>query len=201
MKHICRLLSIGCLLGAQIAAVPALSAIPRESRQWMFTNKPDFSKGMNASVIQPVESLRDFKSDDIARMIPRDLTPSSDGLQVAARILDHSVSNFLNSEAVRNSQIGRTALEVEQTMDGNIAIGGDEPDSIKHSFKFKMRASQTKAKIEYTGLTNAELSYQIAQERFNFEIHENIGERSQLVFNHMTSSDDQVDTLSLRWVW
>jgi hypothetical protein len=161
----------------------------------------DFSRGLDLTWIQPVESMRTVKSEDIARIIPRDLTPTSDGGQIATRILDHSLSSFFNSPAVRNSDLGKTAHRVERTMEGQAAFGGKTQDSIRHVVKFQMRAFQTQALLEYEGLTNAHLCYQIAGSRMDFEVHEKVAINTRLVYNHITQPGDTSDIVSLRWAW
>jgi len=70
-----------------------------------------------------------------------------------------------------------------------------------NNLKFQMKASETKATMEYRGLMNADFSYFIAKRRSNFEIHETIGERSNLVYSHTDEPNDRRDMLSLRMNW
>lgn len=199
---------IGALSGFLItlfAAPDARTAVPRSYSKSIqnlaVSNRLDFSKGLNLKVIKPIRSMRAMQAEDIARIIPEDLTPTSNSGQIAAQILDHSLSNFFNSDTVRNSEWGRAAHEVEQKMESNIAFGGNEPESVTHSFKFAMRAAQTKALIEYSGLMNAQISYTISQQKMNFEVHEKLASQTQVVFNHINSRDDRTDMFSLRWNW
>lgn len=202
MKISMKMLTICCLLGSQMIAFQAFAAIPRALyKPIFFTVKRDYSHGLNITAIQPIDSLRDLDYASVQKIIPDDMTPTSDGGMVATQILDRSLTSFFNSAEVRRSDIGRTATRVERTLESDIALGGTKPESIKHSFKFAMRATQTKALVEYTGITNAQLVYHIGQDKLNFEVHESLAGSTQVVFNHITTPGDSTDILSMRWQW
>jgi hypothetical protein len=183
------------------ASIPSLSrSAPVQPKS--FAISQDFSKGLDASLIHPMVSKRDYNSNDVAQVIPNDLQATSDVGSVATQILDHSLNNFFNSPAVRNSDFGRSATHVEKSMEGNVAFGGETPHSIRHSFKFAMKATQAKALIEYTGVTNAQLSYSAASQKADLEVKEKlVALNTQVVYNHVAGPGDQTDMLSLRWVW
>lgn len=199
-------LAITFVIGAQLAVSTATAAIPNYHRipqiRYLTLAPHNFEKGLDVSVIQPIESLRTIKSEDVAMMIPhRDLTTGADGSLVATRILDHSLSNFFNSPAVRNSDFGKTAHTVEKSMESEAAFGGSEEGSVQHKLKFAMKAIETKAQLEYSGVTNAQLSYNIAQSKMDLEVHEQVASNTRVVFNHIDQPDDRRETLSLRWAW
>lgn len=194
------------IVGIQMVSSVATAAIPRtlfHKRLYIFTLTTDYSKGLDFSVIQPIASLRDMNTDDIAKMIPvHELNSTSDGGLVASQIVDHSLSTWFNSEAVRNSELGRTAHVVEEHMESDVAFGGNTPEETKHAFKFAMRPTQTRAVVEYSGVTNAQLSYHVAQSKMNLEVREELSALgTQLVYNHINQPGDSTDVLSMRWAW
>ena len=204
----CAVLSSICSGPIARAAIPRLSTtvstiITHHSVEHLdLMCHDDFAKGMNASIIQPMNSLNTTSQQDVAQFIPSDIVPSGDGGYVASHIIDHSLSSFFNSPGFRTSDFGRRAVKAEQSMEGNIEMGGNKPNEIKHELKFAMQPTQTRAVIEYKGLTNAELSYQVAASTMNFEIHERVHAiSSQLVYNHIVKPGDATDSVSLRWVW
>lgn len=167
----------------------------------VFHRAIDFSRGIDATCIQPVESIHTTQ-EDIARIIPNNMSPTNSEGLVATQILDHSLSNWFNSEAVKRSTIGRTAKQIERTMESDLSFGGEQPESIKHSVKFSMRAAQTRADLEYSGLTKAQITYFIAQARTNIEIREDVALiGTELVYNHVSSPEDTRQTVSMRWNW
>ena len=147
-------------------------------------------------------SVMTIRSEDISRIIPTDLRPTNDGGVVASRIGERGINAWLNSPSMKNTGIVKGAQSLERNMASDVAIGGDEPDSIKHSFKFGVKAEQSKAQLEYAGLMNANVSYQVAASTFNVEVREPVALlQTDLVFNHINTRDDQRDVLSVRWNW
>jgi hypothetical protein len=154
---------------------------------------------MDASVIQPMKSLNVV---DMSNFFPSDLNPAASSSEISGRIIDHSLSRFFNSNAVRNSDIGRTAHAVDEKMKGEMTVGGTEPDSTAHEFKFEMRASQARAQLQYSGITNAQLSYQAADQKLDFEISEEVESLgTNVVFNHIAQYGEQRDIVSMQWAW
>ncbi len=157
----------------------------------------DFAKGADLRHVDRVHEI----AVDYAMVIPGKLNPVRDVGGVGSQILDHTLTNIFNQGAIKNSFVGRAAETVEKKMKAEVAIGGDEPDSIQHNIKFQVKASETKASMEYRGVTNADVSYSIAARKTNVEIFESLGERSNLVYTHSDEPNDRRDVLSLRLHW
>lgn len=203
-----KLLCIAAILGSLVvSASTASAAIPYALRSsvmlsFIFTPSKNFRKGLNANAIQPVESARLTKSEDVSRIIPANMAPTSNGGLVAGQILDHSFSNWFNSEEVKRSPFGKTAHKVEKSLTSEISIGGSRPKSIKHNLRFQMKAAQTQAQVEYTGLTTAQFTYYMIQDTSDIEVREPMKAlNTSLVYNHTISHTDRRDVVSLRWTW
>ena len=161
-----------------------------------------YGRGFDISTVERVMSVMTIRSEDISRIIPTDLRPTNDGGVVASRIGERGINAWLNSPSMKNTGIVKGAQSLERNMASDVAIGGDEPDSIKHSFKFGVKAEQSKAQLKYAGLMNANVSYQVAASTFNVEVREPVALlQTDLVFNHINTRDDQRDVLSVRWNW
>lgn len=194
--------------GQMVAAKRAQAAIIpyalRSSlmRDFAFAPSQDFSKGLNASAIQPVESSRTTTTADVARIIPANMAPTNNGGLVAGQIIDHSFSNWFNSEEVRRSSFGRTAHKVEKSLTSDVSFGSKQPESIRHNLRFQVKAAQTQAQVQYTGLTTAQFTYYMLQDKSDIEVREPMKAlNTQLVYNHTVSHDDTREMLSLRWAW
>lgn len=157
----------------------------------------DFAKGADLRNVDRVHEV----GVDYGMVIPGRLSPVRDAGGVSSQILDHTLTNIFNQGAIKNSFVGRAAETVEKKMKAEVAIGGEEPDSIQHNIKFQVKASETKASMEYRGLTNADVSYSIASRKTNVEIFESLGDRSNLVYTHSDEPNDRRDVLSLRLHW
>ena len=210
---VCQLISLVSLIGVSLYFAPckamlripgrfpsAVSAVRVPVKPLNFySSSRDFSKGCNFAEIQPVIPRSTF---DVANYIPQDLTPTNDGGMIAARIADRSLNTIFNSPEVQNTDFGRTAHSLEKTMNSDMSVGGQEPDSIRHNFKFGVKAAQTKAHLTYEGITNAEVSYQVVASTLNVEVREPMAMlNTDLVYNHINTRDDQRDVLSVRWNW
>lgn len=178
-------------------AIANVHAKIRELSLGLVSRVDDFSRGID---LRGVDRVREI-APDYSLIIPSSLNPVSDIGGVSAQILDHSVTAFFNRSEIKNSFVGRAAETVEKKMKAEVAIGGEEPDSIQHNIKFQMKASETKASMEYRGLTNADLSYSIGSRKTNFEVFEKITDGSNLVYTHSDEPSDRRDMLSLRMHW
>lgn len=163
----------------------------------------DFSRGFDATMIQPVHSTQVTTSADVARMIPAEaLQPGSDGGRVAQQILDRSVRSWLQSDHVKKNDLVRSAASIEEVADTRMGFGGDEPDSIQHNFKFAVRPTQSRATLNYTGITTAVFSYRASDSKFDVEVREPMNDLgTDLVFNHISEPNDQREIMSMRWSW
>jgi hypothetical protein len=195
-------------LSIQLFASVGFCAIPYALRSSLIKNFDfapqafDFSKGFDGADIQPIQSDRGANSADVAKVIPANMQPTTDQTKVASQILDHSVSAFFDSDAIKRSDMGRTAKQVEQSMQTEQSFGSGEPNSIKHSVKFSMKATESRADIEYTGLTNAQMTYYVAQTKTNLEVREPVKALgTNLVYNNIISPGETRNTLSVRWAF
>ncbi len=174
-----------------------LGSAKRELALGLVTRTADFTRGGDARNVARVREI----GLNYGMILPASLSASSDAGSISAQIFDHSITSFLNQASIKNSFVGQAADTVEKRMKTEVAIGGIEPDSIQHKIKFQMKASETKASMEYRGLTNADLSYSIGSRKTNLEIYEKIGTSSNLVYTHSDEPSDRRDVVSLRLNW
>jgi len=186
-------------LGAALVAVviqsvvtPCWGAIPQHIRRIDFSQRCDITK-----MVQPIESLNIIRHEDVAKIIPQNMAPSDNGGTVASQILDFSLQNLFRSSAFANTDLGRSAKRVEQVMESDLQVGG-ENGTTKHVFKVKMKPVQTQAQINYEGFMRAQMSYQIAREEFQVEVSERLTASADVVLSHLGSRGERQDMLSLR---
>lgn len=157
----------------------------------------NFAKGVdNRGVVEVKELARDY-----SMILPTNLAPVKDVSGVSMQIVDHTINAFFNQPEIKNTFVGRAAETVEKKLKTEVSLGGNEPDSVQHNIKFQLKASETKASMEYRGLTNCDLSYSVAAQKTNLEIFEPLSQRSNLVFTHSDTPSDRRDVLSLRMNW
>jgi hypothetical protein len=203
MMHGSKLLCwISICLASALSSVATASVFSGKIRPLEFNPRPsDYSRGLDASTIHPIESMNGLKYADVQKIIPADLNPN-DQSGVGRRILDNSLKNAMNSSAIRNSDLGRTATRVENSMQKNVSIGSREPNSVHHEFEFAADPVQAQARIHYSGLANAQISYHANEAKMDFEMREPVHAiATDVVYNHTDVSGDRRDLMSLRWIW
>lgn len=187
---------------AMMRIIPKDVRAPQQKDQTIFRNfdfnivneANDFSKGADARAVNPIKET----SLDYSAILPKRLTPTSNGGDIATQIFDHTMTNLLNSGLVKNSSLGKAVKSVEKTMKAEVNLGGSGEGSTQHQVKFAVQTTQTKASMEYSGYTNAVLSYSVANRSTNLEVYETLGKDSRVVYHHSNSPDENRDTVSLR---
>jgi hypothetical protein len=161
----------------------------------------NYARGLDLSIIQPVLSTRGIHFSDVANVIPTDLDPS-DQNGIGRRILNNTVTRAINSDSIRNSSLGRTAVSVQNSMQGGVSVGTRSPNSVQHEFRIAADPMQALARINYSGLTNAQLSYRATESKMDFEWREPVAAiDTDIVFNHVNAPGERRELMSLRWAW
>jgi hypothetical protein len=157
----------------------------------------DFRTAEDYSNVPMVLSLREMNQRDIAALIPASsLKATDDGGRIATKILAQSLNSFFKSDTMKNSGVGRTATSVEKGMNTNVSMGGEDPGSTKHSFNFKMKATDARAVLRYQGFADAQISYQVGNE-FKVSMFQRLNSQAQLVFDSISKSKESIQQVSL----
>lgn len=134
---------------------------------------------------------------DMSQIVPLDLPPTDDGHIVFSRIADQSVSSFFNSPEIKQSQFGKTAVEVESKLNQNVNIGNS--GSIQHKLNLNFQAFQSSAVVQYVGFTNVSLKYKALEHKVGFEVSENIGFNKKFSVNHSVNPEQYLSTMNFHW--
>lgn len=156
-----------------------------------------FAHGIDLSLIQPVKMANALSHQDFERIIPLyDSSLNSDNL--AQKVFDHSLQSYLDSEAVRNSPLGRAADRVERQLSTQVEWTG--PTASHHEVKMFVRAANARAIVEYNGIAKAQVSYSLAQAEINIELSEKVfNPNTEVVLSHQKNSAASLDSVNLRW--
>ena len=60
---------------------------------------------------------------------------------------------------------------------------------------------QSKAQVQYEGFIKSEISYQLVDSKFAFDVYEELVGDTQMVLSHTTIPGENRDIMSLRWNW
>lgn len=83
-----------------------------------------------------------------------------------------------------------------------VADGSSKPESrTSHHVQVGLLAAQAQAKMTYSGLTDAELSYSIGRQQLEWALREPLRENLKLVYNHVENRIERRDSLSLHLSW
>ncbi len=196
-----RLKLISTIVATQFLAAQVFASIPRQDRGISLDlNLVSSAYSQNGIDFSSMAQIRPdgLSSEDVSRLIPLDMPANSSTDLVVTHIADKSMHSFFNSRAFKSTNIGKTSHQVEQAMNQNVTIGGSAPNSIKHNFKFNMQATQQKASVDYTGYTNAQLSYIASTQEVNLEVFRAVTTNVKLAYNHIHNSTSQQDLVSLK---
>ncbi len=199
-KTVCQLTII---LACSLPGICQASLYSAPIRPMQFTPaEQDYSRGFDASIIQPVEPQNELSSADIQKIIPTNLDSSLSAETIAGRIVDQSLKAALASEALKKSSLGHTVGSVQKSLQTNVTVANREPNSIKHEFKIAMEPAQSQARLRYSGIGNASLTYRALESKTDFEMREPIHFIStDIVYNHIDTPSEKRDTMSLHWAW
>lgn len=157
----------------------------------------DFSKGLNFSEVHRVTE----ESTDLKNVLPQNLAHSNDAEGIATQVINHGLSQFFNGDMMKSTALGKAAKSVEKSMKTDVAIGGKEPNAIQHKIQFQVNAPAAQAFVQYSGLTNATLRYNIARQSTEVELSEPLAGAATMVFSHNSGPAERRDVLSIRLPW
>lgn len=150
----------------------------------------------------PHEMREGFTQKDMQKLIPLDMQPTDNANYVATRIGDKAVQAWLNSPAVKNSAMGKTAKQVEGAMKTEVAISQDAgPQKINHRFMFQVQAFQSTAMMKYRGWVNANATYDARARASVVEVTEKVWKDKDVTLSHTASNTEDISALGVRWNW
>ncbi len=169
------------------------------------------SKKMKQVVFPEKVELNEYKAEDYAKFLPRNLENSGNEAYVANRFGDLALQNIFNSPQVRNSSFGQTATKVEKAMKTEVSINGaknkakgaaaSSDPGIEHKISFQVLALQAQTKLEYKGWTNATLKHDARASETGVEISEKVWHNKDLVLSHTKNNIEDKSAVGVRWNW
>lgn len=136
----------------------------------------------------------DVKMD---RYIPTNMLPTDDSRQVMLQIADKTLSTWTDSDDFKKSKLGQVSKEVEENLSQEVVI--PSAGKIDHKIGLSFEAFQTTAHLKYTGLTNADVKYNVAKNLLNAEISEPVFKANEIVLNHQVGASENISRLLMRW--
>jgi hypothetical protein len=156
---------------------------------------------LDLTQINKVESARDIHQADVAQVIPTNMQASEDTFQVGKQIADHAFSNWLKSEQIRSSNLGRSAETIQQNLQHNVSLGKTGDNGVEHKVNFQIQPGTAQAIVKYTGMVNANLSYRASNAEWKLELSQKLASSTDLVVYQTSRSDERTNNISVRWTF
>ena len=194
-----------------------LRSLSPKQKAKKFMNESSAYKRLNSKKMKPVVfpekvELNEYKAEDYAKFLPKNLENSQNEAYVANRFGDLALQNIFNSPQVRSSSFGQTATKVEKAMKTEVSINGAPKNKnkgaavsadpgIEHKISFQVMALQAQTKLEYKGWTNATLKHDARAKETGVEISEKVWHNKDLVLSHTKTDVEDKSSVGVRWNW
>jgi hypothetical protein len=153
-------------------------------------------------LIIPVDNVTPkITKDDVAKVIPTDVSKADSTGSVMSRIADRSFNLWFNSDTVQESLLGRVVQETQETLKTDVVVPASSKKGVSHKFSFRVEAFQTLAKMEYKGWLNAAINYNARAAETDVEIKEKVFTDKSLVLSHKGTSKEGLSMIGLAWQW
>ena len=140
-------------------------------------------------------------SKDVEKIVPLDIPAGSDMNTVASKIADKGIQSWFNSAQVQASVHGQTANKVQKKMATDITVkASEQPNAVEHKVSMQLMALQTMARLQYSGLLNAVVNYDVRAAQSMVELSDKVFNKDLFV-NHSSSSKEDVSSVGVRWGW
>lgn len=140
-------------------------------------------------------------TEDVAKIVPTDLPSGSSEGMLLTRMVDKGVSLWFNSEAMKQSSIGRIAEETQEKLKTDLVVPADSAGGVSHKFSFRVEAFQALAKLEYSGWMKAAINYDAKSSATDILFHEKVFENKDLVLTHRATREQRLSMIGLAWAW
>lgn len=145
------------------------------------------------NVVDQIHSKNGISYEDMLKLVPTTLIPTSDERMVAQALIDGAFRMFLTSESARQLEVIKAVERVENAMNTNIKLGEtDDGVEQKLSFNYDLVGNRVRAdfsgsfdgQVAYSGIlaeTTVTLSKKIVNGTIGFSHFENIVESKDIV--------------------
>ncbi|MBO9665830.1 MAG: hypothetical protein J7501_03350 [Bdellovibrio sp.] len=153
-------------------------------------------------LVIPVDNVTPkITKDDVAKVIPTDISKDETTGNMMGRIADRSFNLWFNSDTIQESLLGRVVQETQETLKTDVVVPASSKQGTSHKFSFRVEAFQTLAKMEYKGWMNAAINYNARAAETDVEIKEKVFTDKSLILSHKGTSKQGLSMIGLAWQW
>lgn len=138
--------------------------------------------------------------EDLNKILPNDVTAQSESEEVLKKIGDKALQTWLKSSTMQSLSVIQTAQKVEQALKTEVALGEvDEEGKPQHKINFQVQAIQAISKIDYKGLVDCTVSYNMRDQKTGFEVREKVFKDKDLFVSHSAARSENLSSVGVRW--
>lgn len=172
------------------------------------SRKPHFStyksirsakyRGYKITEIPKYEIPPLLSREDLNKIIPSNVNANQPSDEVLKKIGDKAVNVWLKSSAMQRVSLVQAAQKVEQAMKAEINLAPADSE-IHHKLNFQIEAFQTTSKVDYTGYVDASVSYNMRDQKTDYEVRRKVLHNKDLFVNHTTTKTQDMSSVGLKW--
>lgn len=192
-------------LAVTFASIPSLGAVP-QTIQYRYTQSRGFvvqaeeGQALDLGYIQRLSQLaRKELRMSVADYIPTNLSTTDSDRTLARQIIGHSIERWLSSSSIAQESFGEVIQAIEAPLDQSVSI--KDRSGVEHKIGFGVKAARAIASLNYTGIVEATLAYQVTSNTLGLEIARRIGAHQKLVVNHIQAASEVRETIAWQMDW
>jgi hypothetical protein len=119
---------------------------------------------------------------------------------VLRRVLDRSANRIFKSDFFRKSRVGKAADSVKEKMETDIEF--QDSKNMNHRFDLKVAAFQGQLFLQYSGITKAQLRYDMNRGgQLAMIFQHDLGTQSSIGIETTLSGENKTQMVNLQYVW
>jgi len=142
-----------------------------------------------------------IKAEDVERIIPTDMIPTSEANSVVMKIADKSLQYWADTIG-KDSVLVRTAHSVEKKMKTGVVLQtGEQEEAIQHHINLNIKAFESMAQLEYKGWTQAQFSYSFREQKSQVKVSEKFLKNKELTLAQERNTIESIASVGIAWQW
>ncbi len=143
--------------------------------------------------IPPFLSREDYK-----KIVPTNLSTTDSSSDAIKKIGDKAIGVWLKSPTMQHVSIVQAAQKVEKSMKAEVDLPSSDT-GVKQKLNFQVQALEATSKVDYKGYVDASVSYNMRDHKTDYELRKKVLHNKDLYVSHITSRDEDLSSVGLKW--
>lgn len=136
--------------------------------------------------------------EEANKILPTNIQPNDTASNVLSRIGDRALNLWLKSSSMQKVQIVQAAQKVQNAMKAEVNLAPQDSE-VQHKVNFQVQALEAVSRVDYSGYVNATVSFNARNSRTDYEVRKKVLKNKDFFVNHMTSRQEDLSSVGLRW--